>query len=86
MRLYSFCVKWVERKQTSVVEWYCGGQTEFKGREGGCPNVTLSTTNPTWKYVIVTLLIREEKPGTDEYPICKAAQTHPGKQKVMWRC
>jgi len=45
----------------------------------GCPRVTLFTTNPTWTDMVVTLVIRDEKPATDEHPICKTAQTHPGK-------
>jgi hypothetical protein len=56
------------------------GANRFTGGakgEGECPSVTLSTTNPTW--TDVTSVIRDEKPATDVYPICKSAQTHQGK-------
>ena len=47
---------------------------------GGCPSVFFSTTNPTWTDMVVTLVIRYEKPATEEYPICKSEKkTHPGK-------
>jgi hypothetical protein len=52
---------------------------------GGYPSVTLSNTNPTWTDMVVTLVIRDEKPATEGYPICKSAQTHSGKQKVTWK-
>jgi hypothetical protein len=45
----------------------------------GCPSITLCTTNPTWIDMVVTQVIRDDKPATDEYPICKTAQTHPEK-------
>jgi len=50
---------------------------------GGCKNVTFSTTKRTWTEIVVTLVIRNEKPATDVYPICKSAQTDPGKQMVL---
>jgi hypothetical protein len=44
--------------------------------------------------MVLTLvgLIRNEKPATDEYPLCKTAQTHPDKllegyvQNGNWEC
>jgi len=29
--------------------------------------------------MVVTLVIRDKNPATEVYPICKTAQTHPGK-------
>ena len=55
------------------------GANGIKFGEGGCSSVTLSTTNPPWTDMVVTMVIRDEKPATGEYPICKIAQIHPGK-------
>ena len=52
------------------------GINEGRGK-GGC--VTLSTTNPPWTDMVVTLVIRDEKPATNKYPLCKTAQTDPDK-------
>ena len=38
------------------------------------PSVNLSTTNPTW----TDMVIRDEKPAADLYPIYKSAQNYPG--------
>jgi len=76
--LYSICGRWVKREQTSV-----GNDTEgaigMNIGGGGCFSVTLSITNTTWTDTVVNMFIRDEKPGTDVYPICKSAQTHPEK-------
>ena len=46
---------------------------------GGCPSVTLSATKPTWTDMVVTFVIRDEKPATDMNPIVNLTQTQRGK-------
>jgi len=53
--------------------------------EGGCHSVTVSTTNPIWTDMVVTLVIGTEKPATDVYPICKSAQTYRESRRLCER-
>jgi hypothetical protein len=46
---------------------------------GGYHNVNISTTDPNWTDIVVTLVIPDEKPARDVYPVCKTAQTHTRK-------
>jgi len=39
----------------------------------------------SWTDTVVTLVIRDEKPATDVYPICRTAQTHPVSRRLRER-